>query len=72
MAASILRRLFMCPLGLCESFVPRDDDHALWGECWRCGKVAGKIDRSVVREYLDVQYADEDRCPETRARHGGL
>ena len=34
-------------------FAPRSDDKALWGECARCGAVAGYIERYKVRAYIE-------------------
>lgn len=70
MGASMARKIFICSLGLCQSFVSKSDDDTLWGECWRCGKVAGKISRQAVRDYIEND--PRNRTMEDVARRAGV
>lgn len=65
---SILRRLLMCPMGLCQTFRPRADDTACWGECDLCGRRAGETSRKDLRGYITVEGATEGawEAPELR------
>jgi len=63
MPASKLRRLLMCPLGLCGMATQGNDTH-LWGECPRCGKRAGVVSRASVRAYIEAK----ERAKEAAAR----
>ena len=57
--ASFLRRLLMCPMGLSQTFRPRADDTACWGECDLCGRRAGETSRKDLRGYITVEGATE-------------
>lgn len=50
----ILRKLLLCWWGAC-GMVQRGDATHVWGECPRCGKVAGLISREAIRRYIDAQ-----------------
>lgn len=47
-----LRRNTVCRLGMCGFNQGTDDTHC-WGECGRCGKVAGVVSREAIRRYMD-------------------
>ena len=47
-----LRKLFICWWGGC-GMVQRDDAVGCWGECLRCGKIAGWTSRAAIRAYMD-------------------
>ena len=48
---SILRRVFFCHFGQCQTFKQQSDETGVWGECVKCGKRAGFISRDVLRRY---------------------
>lgn len=50
-----LRKIIVCWWGGC-GMVPRDDDTGCWGECLRCGKRAGFVDRATLRAYCEAEY----------------
>lgn len=50
MSASLIRRLTLCKISLCETFKTASDAAGIWGECQRCGKRVGYIDRISLRE----------------------
>lgn len=47
-----------CWLGWC-GMVQRSNDTHLWGECERCGKVAGLITREAVWRYIQAEERHE-------------
>lgn len=49
MPASLIRRLTLCKLSLCETFKVASDKNGLWGECQKCGKRVGHIGRLELR-----------------------
>lgn len=49
-----LIRKAMCRLGWC-SMVQKCNDAHIWGECPRCGKVAGVVSRESVRRYIEAE-----------------
>lgn len=58
MTASILRKIFICPLGMCPH--RHESDHTgWWGECIHCGGRAGFVDRKTLRAYADAEYERE-------------
>lgn len=52
---NILRKLFLCPLGMCPH-APMSDDTGCWGECIHCGNRAGFVDRATLRAYVDAEF----------------
>lgn len=52
---NILRKLFLCPTGMCPC-VPMSDDTSCWGECIHCEKRFGFVDRATLRAYADAEY----------------
>lgn len=52
---SIIRRLFLCRLSLCQMFKTGGNDTHLWGECVLCGKRAGIVSREAVRRYGEAE-----------------
>lgn len=50
LGASLIRRLTLCRLGLCETFKTASDESGIWGECQKCGKRVGHVDRAGLRE----------------------
>lgn len=50
MSASLIRRLTLCRLSLCETFKTASDENGVWGECQKCGKRVGYVDRASLRE----------------------
>lgn len=55
MGASFLRRTLLCPLGLCETFKTASNDHGVWGQCEKCGKVSGYVSRSDLRKFAESE-----------------
>jgi hypothetical protein len=49
---SFLRRLLLCPMGLC-AFSPQSDDKACWGECTICNRRSGEVSRKAIRSYME-------------------
>lgn len=45
-----LRRHTICAAGMC-GFKQQDDDTHVWGECTRCGRVAGVVSRTDLRRH---------------------
>jgi len=39
--------------------VQRDDDTHVWGECLKCGRIAGKISREAIRRYIEAERRDD-------------
>lgn len=62
----LLRKLFVCWWGGC-GMSQRDNATHLWGECTRCGKVAGVISREAVRRYSNAKAAHEQALAKMRA-----
>lgn len=71
-----LRKMFVCWWGGC-GMVQRDDNTHIWGECLRCGKVAGIVSREALRRLLDAHAAQREaevladfdrRCIERKAK----
>lgn len=58
MAPSLLRRIFLCPMGMCPHR-PESDDSGCWGECIYCGHRAGFVDRATLRAFADAEYERE-------------
>lgn len=56
---SLLRRLFLCPTSLCETFKTASDEDGMWGECVRCGKRVGYLSRLELREIGSREYEAE-------------
>jgi hypothetical protein len=54
---NILRKLFICPFGMC-AHAPKSDDTGCWGECIHCRKRTGFVDRAALRAYADAEYAE--------------
>lgn len=50
MPASLIRRLTLCNLSLCETFKTASDEHGIWGECQKCARRVGCIDRTTLRD----------------------
>jgi hypothetical protein len=50
MSVSFIRRLMLCTLSLCETFKTASDEAGIWGECQKCGKRVGYVDRGSLRE----------------------
>jgi hypothetical protein len=44
----------LCRFGWCQTFKTKEDETHCWGECMRCGKVAGVVSRVALRRYLDA------------------
>lgn len=60
MRASLIRRLTLCRMQMCP-FTQGSDETGVWGECVRCGKRSGFIDRATLRAYADREYEAEMR-----------
>lgn len=48
--ATLIRRLILCKLSLCETFKTASDESGIWGECQKCGKRVGYVDRRSLRD----------------------
>lgn len=57
MMANLIRRL-MCRFGWCGMVQESNDTH-IWGECPRCGRVAGVVSRDSVRRYIEAEARNE-------------
>ena len=56
-APSLIRRLTLCKLSLCETFKTNSDEHSIWGECQKCGRCVGIVDRRSLRNIGDCELA---------------
>lgn len=64
MSASLIRRLTLCRLSLCETFKTNSDERGIWGECQKCGKRVGHVDRNELREIGRREWeASQERQP---------
>lgn len=48
-----------CKLGNCPCRMA-EDENGMWGECIRCGKRVGYIDREILRKFADAEAAREE------------
>lgn len=62
---SFLRRLILCPMGLCQTFRTAFDDTACWGECTICGRRSGEVSREALRRCAEAEERDR------RLQNGG-
>lgn len=53
----LLRRI-MCHLEWC-GMVQKSNNTHIWGECPRCGRVAGVVSRESVRRYIETEARNE-------------
>ena len=53
-----LFRKALCGLGWC-GMVQRCNDTHIWGECPRCGRVAGVVSRDSIRRYIEAKARNE-------------
>ena len=58
---SLLRRLTLCRMSLCETFKTTSDKDGIWGECQKCGKRVGYTDRASLRYIGRREYEAEMR-----------
>lgn len=61
MSASLIRRLTLCKLSLCETFKTHSDEAGIWGQCQKCGKRVGYVGRLELREIGRREYEAEMR-----------
>lgn len=66
MKVSLIRRLTLCKLSLCETFKTASDEQGIWGECQKCGRRVGYTDRAALRDIGRREYEAEMRQREAR------
>lgn len=65
---SFMRRVILCKLSLCETFKTASDEYGIWGECQKCGRRVGYVNRADLRrigrrEYeAEMQRREASRC----------
>ena len=67
----ILRKLFVCWWGGCQTFLTKGNDTHLWGECGLCGKKSGKTSRASIQHYVETLDRQE-RLAADRAKESQL
>lgn len=55
----LARKLLMCWWGACGMIQKANDTH-IWGECPRCGKVAGLVSREFIRRYIEAEQRSDE------------